>query len=300
MNFEHPLFQALSHKLSRARRRAPDFIELARLNRPIGILLLLWPTWWALWLAAEEIPSWQNLLIFTLGIGLMRSAGCVINDFADRNLDGHVKRTKDRPIPSGRVSGREALILFVLLSLIALMLVLQTNTLTIYLSGGALLLAASYPFMKRYTYYPQAVLGAAFGWGIPMAFAAETGEVPPVAWLLFGANVVWTIAYDTLYAMVDRDDDIKMGVKSTAILFAEADKTIVGMLQGLTLFSLWLLVQHVPLGPTYYIGLLVAAGLFGYQQYIIRDRARDACFRAFLNNNWVGAAIFAGIALSFI
>lgn len=300
MKFEQPFFQAVSQQLLRVRRRAPDFIELTRLNRPIGILLLLWPTWWALWLAAEGIPSWQNLLIFTLGIVLMRSAGCVINDFADRNLDGHVERTKDRPIPSGRVSGREALILFVLLCLPALGLVLQTNTLTIYLSGGALLLAASYPFMKRYTYYPQAVLGAAFGWGIPMAFAAETGEVPRVAWLLFGANVVWTIAYDTLYAMVDRDDDIKMGVKSTAILFAEADKMIVGMLQGLTLFILWLLVQHAQLGFAYYVGLLVAAGLFGYQQYIVRDRERDACFRAFLNNNWVGAAIFAGIALSFI
>ena len=300
MKVEQPFFQAVSQQLLRVRRRAPDFIELTRLNRPIGILLLLWPTWWALWLAAEGIPSWQNLLIFTLGIVLMRSAGCVINDFADRNLDGHVERTKDRPIPSGRVSGREALILFVLLCLPALGLVLQTNTLTIYLSGGALLLAASYPFMKRYTYYPQAVLGAAFGWGIPMAFAAETGEVPRVAWLLFGANVVWTIAYDTLYAMVDRDDDIKMGVKSTAILFAEADKMIVGMLQGLTLFILWLLVQHAQLGFAYYVGLLVAAGLFGYQQYIVRDRERDACFRAFLNNNWVGAAIFAGIALSFI
>lgn len=300
MKVERPFFQAVSQQLLRVRRRAPDFIELTRLNRPIGILLLLWPTWWALWLAAEGIPSWQNLLIFTLGIVLMRSAGCVINDFADRNLDGHVERTKDRPIPSGRVSGREALILFVLLCLPALGLVLQTNTLTIYLSGGALLLAASYPFMKRYTYYPQAVLGAAFGWGIPMAFAAETGEVPRVAWLLFGANVVWTIAYDTLYAMVDRDDDIKMGVKSTAILFAEADKMIVGMLQGLTLFILWLLVQHAQLGFAYYVGLLVAAGLFGYQQYIVRDRERDACFRAFLNNNWVGAAIFAGIALSFI
>ena len=300
MKVERPFFQAVWQQLLRVRRRAPDFIELTRLNRPIGILLLLWPTWWALWLAAEGIPSWQNLLIFTLGIVLMRSAGCVINDFADRNLDGHVERTKDRPIPSGRVSGREALILFVLLCLPALGLVLQTNTLTIYLSGGALLLAASYPFMKRYTYYPQAVLGAAFGWGIPMAFAAETGEVPRVAWLLFGANVVWTIAYDTLYAMVDRDDDIKMGVKSTAILFAEADKMIVGMLQGLTLFILWLLVQHAQLGFAYYVGLLVAAGLFGYQQYIVRDRERDACFRAFLNNNWVGAAIFAGIALSFI
>ena len=300
MKVEQPFFQAVSQQLLRVRRRAPDFIELTRLNRPIGILLLLWPTWWALWLAAEGIPSWQNLLIFTLGIVLMRSAGCVINDFADRNLDGHVERTKDRPIPSGRVSGREALILFVLLCLPALGLVLQTNTLTIYLSGGALLLAASYPFMKRYTYYPQAVLGAAFGWGIPMAFAAETGEIPRVAWLLFGANVVWTIAYDTLYAMVDRDDDIKMGVKSTAILFAEADKMIVGMLQGLTLFILWLLVQHAQLGFAYYVGLLVAAGLFGYQQYIVRDRERDACFRAFLNNNWVGAAIFAGIALSFI
>ncbi len=281
-------------------RRVPDFIDLTRLNRPIGILLLLWPTWWALWLAAEGIPSWQNLLIFSLGIVLMRSAGCVINDFADRKLDGHVKRTEGRPIPTGRVSAREAVILFVVLCLVAFVLVLQTNTLTIYLSGGALLLAASYPFMKRYTYFPQAVLGAAFGWGIPMAFAAETGEVPRLAWLLFSANIVWTIAYDTLYAMVDRDDDIKMGAKSTAILFAEADKMIVGMLQGLTLFILLLLVQHAQLGFSYYVGLVIAAGLFGYQQYRIRDRDPDACLRAFLNNNWAGAAIFAGIALSFV
>ncbi|MBL4584503.1 MAG: 4-hydroxybenzoate octaprenyltransferase [Pseudomonadales bacterium] len=286
--------------MSTVRRRTPDFIELTRLNRPVGILLLLWPTWWALWLAAQGMPSWRNLVIFTLGIVLMRSAGCVINDFADRKIDGHVKRTAGRPIPMGKVSPREALITFAVLSIIAFGLVLQTNSFTVYLSGVALLLAASYPFMKRYTYFPQAVLGAAFGWGIPMAFAAQTGEIPRIAWLLFSANIVWTIAYDTLYAMVDRDDDIKIGVKSTAILFAEADKMMVGMLQGFTLFILWLLVQHAPLGASYYVGLLIAAGLFGYQQYIIRKREPDACFKAFLNNNWAGAAIFAGIALSFI
>ena len=246
------------------------------------------------------MPSWHNLLVFTLGIVLMRSAGCVINDYADRKLDGHVKRTEERPIPSGRVKASEALILFAALCVIAFLLVLSTNKLTIYLSVVALLLAASYPFMKRYTHLPQVVLGAAFGWGIPMAFAAEIGEVPNIAWLVFCANLVWTVAYDTYYAMVDRGDDIKIGVKSTAILFAEADKMMIGMMQGITLFILLLLVQHRELGASYYLGLVIAAGLFGYQQFITRERDRDACFRAFLNNNWVGAAIFAGIALNYL
>lgn len=280
--------------------RISDFIELTRLNRPIGILLLLWPTWWALWLAAEGIPSWHNLLVFTLGIVLMRSAGCVINDYADRKIDGHVTRTEGRPLPSGRIKSSHALILFAALCLIAFALVLSTNSLTVYLSVVAVVLAGSYPFMKRYTHLPQLVLGAAFGWGIPMAFAAETGEVPKIAWLVFCANLVWTVAYDTFYAMVDRDDDIKIGVKSTAILFAEADKMMIGMMQGTTLLILLLLVQHTQLGASYYVALVIAAGLFGYQQYITRERNRDACFKAFLNNNWVGAAIFAGIALSYL
>ena len=281
-------------------KRVPDFIELTRLNRPIGILLLLWPTWWALWLAAEGMPSWHNLLVFTLGIVLMRSAGCVINDYADRKIDGYVTRTQGRPLPSGRIKPSHALILFAVLCLIAFALVLSTNSLTVYLSVVAVVLAGSYPFMKRYTHLPQLVLGAAFGWGIPMAFAAETGEVPKIAWLVFCANLVWTVAYDTFYAMVDRDDDIKIGVKSTAILFAEADKMMIGMMQGTTLFILLLLVQHTQLGASYYVALVIAAGLFGYQQYITRERNRDACFKAFLNNNWVGAAIFAGIALSYL
>ena len=281
-------------------KRVPDFIELTRLNRPIGILLLLWPTWWALWLAAEGMPSWHNLLVFTLGIVLMRSAGCVINDYADRKIDGYVTRTQGRPLPSGRIKPSHALILFAVLCLIAFALVLSTNSLTVYLSVVAVVLAGSYPFMKRYTHLPQLVLGAAFGWGIPMAFAAETGEVPKIAWLVFCANLVWTVAYDTFYAMVDRDDDIKIGVKSTAILFAEADKMMIGMMQGITLFILLLLVQHTQLGAIYYVALVIAAGLFGYQQYITRERNRDACFKAFLNNNWVGAAIFAGIALSYL
>jgi len=300
MKIDRSHFEPLQQLMLQLFRRAPDFLELTRLNKPIGIFLLLWPTWWALWLAASGIPSWQNLVIFTLGIVLMRSAGCVINDYADRDIDGHIKRTEKRPIPDGRVSGREALVLFVVLTLSAFVLVLQTNALTIYLSVGALLLAASYPFMKRYTYFPQVVLGAAFGWGIPMAFAAETGEVPKIAWLLFGANIVWTIAYDTLYAMVDRDDDIKIGVKSTAILFADMDKTAIGMLQLTTLFILVLLVQHAALGASYLVSLVIVAALFAYQQYLIRSRDRDACFKAFLNNNWVGAVIFIGIDLSFI
>ena len=300
MKIDRSHFEPLQQLMLQLFRRAPDFLELTRLNKPIGIFLLLWPTWWALWLAAGGIPSWQNLVIFTLGIVLMRSAGCVINDYADRDIDGHVKRTEKRPIPDGRVSGREALVLFVVLTLVAFVLVLQTNALTIYLSVGALLLAASYPFMKRYTYFPQAVLGAAFGWGIPMAFAAETGEVPKVAWLLFGANIVWTIAYDTLYAMVDRDDDIKIGVKSTAILFADMDRMAVGMLQVTALFILLLLMQHAALGVSYLVSLVIVAGLFAYQQYLIRNRDRDACFKAFLNNNWVGAVIFIGIDISFI
>jgi 4-hydroxybenzoate polyprenyltransferase len=273
-----------------------NYAVLMRLHKPIGILLLLWPTLWSLWLAAKGVPSIHNLVIFTLGVLVMRSAGCVINDFADRKIDGKVKRTQDRPLATGAVSGAEAITLFILLCLLAFGLVMQTNMLTIQLSVGGVLLAFCYPFMKRYTHLPQVVLGAAFAWGIPMAYAAETGEIPSSIWLVYLAVVLWTLVYDTFYAMVDRDDDLKIGVKSTAILFGEQDRFITGTLQLLTLYTLFLIGTRFELGSYYQISLGIAAALFIYQQWLIRYRARDACFKAFLNNNWVGMAIFIGIA----
>lgn len=274
------------------------YAQLMRLHKPIGIYLLLWPTLWSLWLATDQIlPSISNLIIFVLGVVLMRSAGCVINDFADRKIDGHVKRTEDRPVASGKVSTKEALILFSVLIIAAFLLVLMTNLLTIQLSIGGVLLAASYPFMKRYTYLPQVVLGAAFAWSIPMAFAAESGTIKIEAWLIYLAVVLWTVVYDTFYAMVDRDDDLKIGVKSTAILFGEQDKIITGFLQLLTLYTLFMVGQRFDLSTPYYISLAAAAGLFIYQQWLIRFRDREACFKAFLNNHWVGLVVFAGIAL---
>lgn len=271
-----------------------------RVDKPIGILLLLWPTLWALWLAAKGIPRWDLLLIFTLGTIVMRSAGCVINDFADRKIDGKVKRTQDRPLITGAVSSREAVGLFITLCLCAFALVLFTDPLTIKLSVGGVLLAASYPFMKRHTHLPQVVLGAAFAWGIPMAFTAQAGLLTNKGmWLIYFAVVLWTVAYDTFYAMVDRDDDIKIGVKSTAVLFGDQDRVITGILQAMVIYALFLVGQHFELGKTYYLSLVAAAGLFSYQQVLIRYRERQACFKAFLNNNWVGAVIFAGIAGEF-
>ena len=278
------------------RQKAPSYWRLMRMDRPIGTLLLLWPTLWALWIAAKGVPSSKNLVIFVLGVIVMRAAGCVINDFADRNIDGRVKRTQDRPLATGRVSGREAITLFITLSLIAFGLVLMTDPLTIKLSVGGLVLAFCYPFMKRHTHLPQVVLGAAFAWGIPMAYAAEAGELNRHMWVIYLAVVLWTVAYDTFYAMVDRDDDIKIGVKSTAILFGEQDRLITGALQLMTLYALMLVGNRFELGGFYYAGLAIAAGLFAYQQWLIRFRTRAACFKAFLNNNWVGLAIFAGIA----
>ncbi|MGY0219628.1 4-hydroxybenzoate octaprenyltransferase [Endozoicomonadaceae bacterium StTr2] len=277
--------------------RFQDFVQLTRLNRPIGILLLLWPTWWALWLAAEGMPDISVLLIFTAGVVLMRSAGCVVNDFADRNFDGHVKRTAQRPMPSGRVSTREALVLFTVLVTISFVLVLMTNILTIMLSVGGVLLASIYPFMKRYTHLPQVVLGAAFGWSIPMAYAAQSGDLPTTAWLLFIANLLWTVAYDTQYAMVDRDDDLKIGIKSTAILFGDLDNVINLSLQGLFLICMVMLGVQLESGILYYLGLAGALVLFAYQYRLTRNRERMPCFTAFLNNNWVGCIVFAGIAL---
>jgi 4-hydroxybenzoate polyprenyltransferase len=285
--------------IQRLRQKAPGYWRLMRMDRPIGTLLLLWPTLWALWIAAKGVPSIKNLVIFVLGVIVMRAAGCVINDFADRNIDGRVKRTQDRPLATGRVSGREAIGLFITLSLVAFGLVLMTDPLTIKLSVGGLVLAFCYPFMKRHTHLPQVVLGAAFAWGIPMAYAAEAGELSRHMWVIYLAVVLWTVAYDTFYAMVDRDDDIKIGVKSTAILFGEQDRLITGALQLMTLYALMLVGNRFELGGFYYAGLAIAAGLFAYQQWLIRFRARAACFNAFLNNNWVGLAIFAGIAADF-
>lgn len=275
------------------------YAQLMRMDKPIGTYLVLWPAYWALWIAAEGIPDLKLLFIFTLGAFLTRSAGCAINDFADRKVDGHVKRTTQRPIPSGRVSPREAVVVFSTMMLLAFVLVLFTNLPTILLSFGALALAAMYPFMKRYTHLPQVVLGAAFAWSVPMAFSAVTGSVPGYTWLIFAATLFWTTAYDTVYAMVDRDDDLKIGVKSTAILFGSADKLIVSALKVLTLGLMGWLGIMLQLSFWYFAGLIVAAGLFAWQQYIIRNRERDPCFRAFLNNNYVGLAIFIGVFLHY-
>ena len=282
------------------RDRAQQYYLLTRMDRPIGVFLLLWPTLWALWVAAEGLPNWHVLLVFVSGVFLMRSAGCVINDYADREIDPLVSRTRERPIAAGRVKPNEALLLFAVLCLLAFALVLTMNSLTIKLSFVGVALAAIYPFMKRYTHLPQVVLGMAFGWAIPMAFAAQTGSVPKVAWLMYVINVVWSVVYDTMYAMADREDDIKAGVKSTAILFGDADRVIIGILQGTVLLGLYLLGQQLGLGLAYYIGLAVAAVLGVYQQYLIRQRQPARCFKAFLNNNWLGAAVFAGLVISYL
>jgi 4-hydroxybenzoate polyprenyltransferase len=276
------------------------WIQLMRLDRPVGTLLLLWPTLWAVWIAGNGSPSVRTVIVFTLGVIVMRAAGCVINDFADRNIDGHVKRTEARPLATGALSARQALMLFAGLAAVAFVLVLFLNTFTILLSFGGLALAVLYPFMKRYTHLPQVVLGAAFSWAIPMAFAAETDSLPAIAWLLYTANLLWTVAYDTEYAMVDRDDDLKIGVKSTAILFGEMDRLMIGMLQAMALFALWLLGRQLGFGGFWLAGLGVAAGLFVYQHWLMRERSRDGCFQAFLNNQWVGLAVFAGLLVDYL
>jgi 4-hydroxybenzoate polyprenyltransferase len=278
--------------------KAREYALLMRLDRPIGSLLLLWPTLWALWIAGEGSPEPAICAVFLLGVVVMRSAGCVINDFADRDFDPHVERTRERPLAAGRVSTREALGLFVALMLVALALVLTLNRLTIVLAVAGAALATLYPFMKRYTYLPQVHLGLAFSWAIPMAFAALTGSVPPMAWLLLVGNLIWTVAYDTIYAMVDRDDDLMVGVKSTAILFGEMDRAFIAGMQVSTLLVLALVGRQAGLGITFEAGLALAGVLFAYQQWLIRNREREPCFRAFLNNNWVGAVIFAGIVAS--
>ncbi|MFV3335304.1 4-hydroxybenzoate octaprenyltransferase [Pseudomonas sp. NY15437] len=293
------MFVALIKPLTRLHPRAWDFIQLTRMDKPIGIYLLLWPTLWALWMASGGVPSAKNLVIFVLGTVLMRMAGCVINDFADRKLDGHVERTKARPLATGKITVREAWIAFFVLLGASFLLVLCTNAQTIWLSFGGAAVAALYPFMKRYTYYPQVVLGAAFSWGIPMAFTAASGTLPAVAWLLFFANVLWTVAYDTYYAMTDREDDLKMGMKSTAILFGDADRVINLTLQGLMLLLLILAGNKLAMHLAYYLGLAVAAGCFAWQFHSTRDREPMKCFKAFLHNHWAGLAIFLGTVLDF-
>jgi 4-hydroxybenzoate polyprenyltransferase len=274
-------------------------LQLIRFDKPIGTLLLLWPTLWALWIAAAGVPDYDILAIFITGTFLTRSAGCIINDLADRHMDGGVARTSTRPLVTGTVTEKEAMALFIALMLMAFILVLFTNTLTIGLSLGAVLLASCYPFMKRYTHLPQVVLGAAFSWGIPMAFAAQSERLPAALWLLYLGNLLWTVAYDTKYAMVDREDDLRIGIKSSAILFGEHDRLMVAILQMLCLICLYLAGQAFGLGLYYNLSLLAAAGLFGYHLYLIRHRQPEACFKAFLHNNWVGMAIFAGVALDY-
>jgi 4-hydroxybenzoate polyprenyltransferase len=282
------------------RERLRRYILLVRLNRPIGILLLLWPTLWALWLAGEGRPRWDIVLVFVTGVTLMRSAGCAINDYADRHFDGWVTRTKGRPIAQGLVSPREALWVFAALSLLAATLLLFLNMPTRLMSLVALALATVYPFMKRYTHLPQVMLGAAFGWAVPMAFMALNEQIPPLAWILFIATVIWAVIYDTQYAMVDREDDLKIGVKSSAILFGRYDNLIVGLLQAVMLLLLLLVGRMAGTGWAYDLGLLLGAGLFVYQLWLTRAREPKACFKAFLNNNLFGMAVFLGLVLDYL
>jgi 4-hydroxybenzoate polyprenyltransferase len=277
--------------------RLATYFELMRLNRPVGTLLLLWPTLAALWLAASGLPPWRLIAVFTVGTFVMRSAGCVINDFADRGWDRFIERTRERPLTSGRVSETEALGLFVILSLVAALLLIFLNPLTRVLALGGFGLAVLYPFMKRWTYLPQVVLGAAFSWALIMAYASVVAHVPAEAWLLFVGSLLWIVAYDTQYAMVDRDDDLQVGIKSTAILFGAADRFMVGLLQASALLTLALLGSQLGLGTFYHAGLWAAAALFVYQHYLMRDRSRSGCFNAFRNNTWVGFAFFAGVVL---
>jgi 4-hydroxybenzoate polyprenyltransferase len=276
------------------------YAQLVRLNKPIGILLLLWPTLWGLWLAARGVPDLTVLAVFVLGTVLMRSAGCAINDYADRDFDGYVKRTAQRPLAAKKISTREALAVAAVLALLALLLVvLYLNRLTLWLSVVAAFLAASYPFTKRFFAMPQAYLGIAFGFGIPMAFAALTGAVPGVAWALMIANACWTIAYDTEYAMVDRDDDVKIGINTTALLFGRYDVAAVMVFYGAFVLLMAGIGHALALGAFYYLGLAAAVAIAGYHYTLIRARDRERCFKAFLHNNWIGAAVFAGIAIDF-
>ncbi len=280
--------------------RIEQYLRLMRVDRPVGTMLLLWPTLWALWIASRGRPDPNILVIFIVGVFLMRSAGCVVNDYADRDMDPHVERTRDRPLAAGRVSNLEALLLFAVLCCAALALVLTLNYLTVMLSLVGAFWTVIYPFMKRFIPFPQLFLGFAFSWGIPMAFSAQTGAVPGVAWVMLAANMAWVMAYDTMYAMSDREDDLAIGVKSTAILFGRQDRLIVGCCQLLTLVLLVLVGVVESLNHYYYFSLLTTGVFFLYQQWLIRDREARACFRGFLNNTWSGASIFLGLVLSYL
>lgn len=275
------------------------YVQLVRLDKPVGILLLLWPTLIALWLAAGGWPDPLVLFVFVTGVILMRSAGCAINDYADRKIDAKVKRTQHRPLTSGKITEKETLLVFATLSLMAFILVLFMNELTIWMSLVGIVLAVSYPFMKRYHYLPQVHLGAAFGWAAPMAYTAQANEVTAITWLVFLATILWATAYDTMYAMVDYDDDIKIGVKSTAVLFGNLDKVIIGIIQILLIFNLILIGHRADLSGFYFLGVTAASVFAVYQQYLIKDRKRELCFQAFLNNNWFGLVIFIGVFLDY-
>ncbi|TVT51559.1 MAG: 4-hydroxybenzoate octaprenyltransferase [Sedimenticola thiotaurini] len=297
----HPEFEIKTAMTPRSFQQQLDgYIRLIRLDKPIGILLLLWPALWALWIAGAGAPRWGVVLIFILGVALMRSAGCAINDYADRNFDGEVARTCGRPLATGLVAPREALWIFAILCLIAFGLVLLLNQQTILMSFVAVALAALYPFMKRFTHLPQLVLGMAFGWAVPMAYMALTETIPLVAWLLYVAAIIWALVYDTEYAMVDREDDLRIGVKSTAILFGQYDRLIIGLLQLVMIGLLVVVGIAVGLGLFYYAGLVVALLLFVRQQQLISNREPAACFTAFLNNNCVGMMIFFGLLLDYM
>ena len=281
-------------------RTLGEYAKLMRLHRPIGIWLLLWPALWALWIAGAGRPESRLLLIFVAGVVVMRSAGCVINDYADRDFDPHVERTRDRPLAAGRIATGEAVGLFVVLGLVAVWLALQLDPLARLLAAAAGVIAVTYPWLKRFVHVPQFYMGVAFSWSIPMAFAAQTGTVPKVGWLLFIAVVLWATLYDTMYAMVDRDEDLKIGVKSTAILFGDADRLIIGTMQLMVLLALWLAGGEAGRGTWYRAGLGVGAVFFLWQQWLIRRRERDGCFAAFNNNHYFGMAVFIGLALDYI
>ncbi len=291
--------QALDPITAARRSRPYYYMKLIRLDRPIGILLLMWPALWALWIAGDGAPPLKLVIIFLLGVTLMRSAGCAINDYADRNFDGEVARTHDRPLAAGHISPREALVIFAVLVLAAFLLVLLLNWQTVLLSFVALALAISYPFMKRYTHLPQLVLGMAFGWAVPMVFMALTETIPANAWLLYIATVIWALIYDTEYAMVDRKDDIKIGVKSTAILFGKHDRTMIGLLQ-LSMLGLMVLIGFkYDFGNFYFFSLTIGGILFLHQQQLIKERHPEDCFNAFMNNNIFGMVIFIGLVLDY-
>ncbi len=277
-----------------------QYLLLIRLNRPIGIFLLLWPTLWGLWIASEGFPNTKILVVFLFGVFLMRSAGCILNDIIDKDFDKFVARTQNRPLASDKLSSIEAFIVAISLIFIAFLLVLTTNTLTVQLSFVAIILAGTYPFLKRHTYLPQFFLGLTFGWSIPMAFAATTNSIPKIAWLLLIANILWVVVYDTIYAMIDREDDLKIGIKSTAILFDDADRFIIGLIQSLVLIALIVIGQQASLNTIYYFSLIIGGCLFLYQLYLIRNRDQKKCMQAFLNNNWFGLVVFIGLFINYL